>query len=279
MFSEDSLLYSSSLNYYAENFVLHFDEINNSGLGICEEEDNLSPKLSIDIIERSYIKEKIPSIKKDDYNKNSQLCENQINSNSIEKNIIKNKNNEDIKNSKEEKIENEENKNSTSITFSLNLKQNEKNDVSETFMVELSNSKIPSLSYNLEKRKNNIFKTDKNKGKYHILTKEEKIKIYKDLKYMSNSEVSKKYNVSLRNVTRWKKEGIERKKGSGRKYKDPLLEKKLLIWFLKKVNKEKITTKMFRNKAKELSCDSSFKASTGWLVRIQKKYNLEFAKY
>ena len=36
---------------------------------------------------------------------------------------------------------------------------------------------------------------------------------------------------------------------------------------------------MFRDKAKELCSNSTFKASTGWLVRVQKKYNLTFAKY
>ena len=40
-----------------------------------------------------------------------------------------------------------------------------------------------------------------------------------------------------------------------------------------------ITTKEFRLKAKMFCSDSSFKASTGWLMRIKKKFNLVFEKY
>ena len=40
---------------------------------------------------------------------------------------------------------------------------------------------------------------------------------------MTISEVSKKYNVSKRSINRWRSNGTERKKGSGRKFKDPVL--------------------------------------------------------
>ena len=124
--------------------------------------------------------------------------------------------------------------------------------------------------------KNYIFKISKRKSKYNILSKEQKKKILKDLKVYSTKYVSSKYNVSIRNLVRWKKLGIERKKGSGRKYKDPYLENKMLKYYYEN---DKITTKQFREKAKELCSDSSFKASTGWLMRIKRKYNLVFVKY
>ena len=124
--------------------------------------------------------------------------------------------------------------------------------------------------------KNYIFKISKRKSKYNILSKEQKKKILKDLKFYSTKYVSSKYNVSIRNLVRWKKLGIERKKGSGRKYKDPYLENKMLKYYYEN---DKITTKQFREKAKELCSDSSFKASTGWLMRIKRKYNLVFVKY
>ena len=124
--------------------------------------------------------------------------------------------------------------------------------------------------------KNYIFKISKRKSKYNILSKEQKKKILKDLKVYSTKYVSSKYNVSIRNLVRWKKLGIERKKGSGRKFKDPYLENKMLNYYYEN---DKITTKQFREKAKELCSDSSFKASTGWLMRIKKKFNLVFMKY
>ncbi len=45
----------------------------------------------------------------------------------------------------------------------------------------------------------------------------------KEFKYKSNIEIAKKYGIYLRNVTRWRKDGIERKKGNGRKFIDPSL--------------------------------------------------------
>ena len=124
--------------------------------------------------------------------------------------------------------------------------------------------------------KNYIFKISKRKSKYNILSKEQKKKILKDLKVYSTKYVSSKYNVSIRNLVRWKKLGIERKKGSGRKFKDPYLENKMLNYYYEN---DKITTKQFREKAKELCSDTSFKASTGWLMRIKRKFNLVFVKY
>ena len=142
----------------------------------------------------------------------------------------------------------------------------------------LKNSSISStdvISKN-SNDKNYIFKISKRKSKYNILSKEQKKKILKDLKLYSTKYVSSKYNVSIRNLVRWKKLGIERKKGSGRKFKDPYLENKMLNYYYEN---DKITTKQFREKAKELCSDSSFKASTGWLMRIKRKFNLVFVKY
>ena len=142
----------------------------------------------------------------------------------------------------------------------------------------LKNSSISStdvISKN-SNDKNYIFKISKRKSKYNILSKEQKKKILKDLKVYSTKYVSSKYNVSIRNLVRWKKLGIERKKGSGRKFKDPYLENKMLNYYYEN---DKITTKQFREKAKEFCSDSSFKASTGWLMRIKRKYNLVFVKY
>ena len=92
---------------------------------------------------------------------------------------------------------------------------------------------------------------------------------------MKTIEVAKKYGISTRNINRWKKIGIKRKKGSGRKLRDPALEKKLLIWFNTQ-DKMKITSKLFKEKALELSNNINFRASSGWLTNMKKKYHIKF---
>ena len=168
------------------------------------------------------------------------------------------------------------NKENEELTFLFKLKRikNKEKSISQIKHSSISDSTEFSLN---KRKKKKIFKIKKEKIKYNILSKEEKKKILKDLK-KNNSirNISLKYNVSIRNLTRWKKKGIERKKGSGRKFKDPKLEEKMLKYYLE--NKH-ITTKEFREKAKFFSSDSSFKASIGWLMRIKKKYNLVFEKY
>ena len=94
---------------------------------------------------------------------------------------------------------------------------------------------------------------------------------------MRTIEVARKYGISTRNINRWKKLGIKRKRGSGRKFKDPGLEKKILIWYNFQ-DKKKVTAKDFRKKALELSSDISFRASSGWLTSIKKKYHIIFKK-
>ena len=168
------------------------------------------------------------------------------------------------------------NKENEELTFLFKLKRikNKEKSISQIKHSSISDSTEASLN---KRKKKKIFKIKKEKIKYNILSKEEKKKILKDLK-KNNSirNISLKYNVSIRNLTRWKKKGIERKKGSGRKFKDPKLEEKMLKYYLE--NKH-ITTKEFREKAKFFSSDSSFKASIGWLMRIKKKYSLVFEKY
>ena len=51
---------------------------------------------------------------------------------------------------------------------------------------------------------------------FEILNKEEKQQIIDALKVHSPNEVAKLFNVSLRNITRWKTQGTDRRKGSGR---------------------------------------------------------------
>ena len=114
------------------------------------------------------------------------------------------------------------------------------------------------------------------KKQYNILNDKEKEKIIKELKYSDINKVSKKYNIKIRTIKRWQKNGGHRKIGSGRKYKDPSLESKLIEWYN---THDKMTTHTFRNVAKAMSNNPSFMASYGWLTKMKKKYDLKFQKY
>ena len=252
--SENDINYSSLspliplnvLKISSENFIRKNITLNNN------EEENLSGSIfCVETLENSNYYNN---------NKNKNIL-------SIEKNI-----NFEIS-SKKKYIENNEENEDLNFLFKLKKIKNEEKTKSQ-----IKNSTISdSTNFTLKKRKENkIFKIKKTKLKYKILSKEEKKQILKDLKNNSIKNISLKYNVSIRNLTRWKKQGIERKKGSGRKFKDPYLEEKMLKYYYENKN---ITTKEFRLKAKMFCSDSSFKASTGWLMRIKKKFNLVFEKY
>ena len=129
------------------------------------------------------------------------------------------------------------------------------------------------------KRINNRKFNVKSRGlRYNILTEEIKKQLLSDAMNMRTVEVAKKYGISTRNVNRWKKKGIERKKGSGRKFKDPRLERKILEWYFMQ-DKETLTSRQFKAKAIELSDNKTFRASSGWLTNMKRKYNLTFKKY
>ena len=131
---------------------------------------------------------------------------------------------------------------------------------------------------NLKRINNRKFNIKSRGIKYNILTEEMKKKLLIDASTMRTTEVAKKYGISTRNVNRWKKKGIQRKKGSGRKFKDPRLERRILEWY-RMQDKETLTTKEFKEKAIELSDNKTFRASSGWLTNMKRKYNLNFKKY
>ena len=148
-----------------------------------------------------------------------------------------------------------------------------------------TNIEIKIKNTNLVKNKNKRIKKQKKINlrytkrakKYKILTEEIKKKLLVDAKHMRTIDVAKKYGISTRNINRWKKLGIKRKRGSGRKFKDPDLENKILIWYNFQ-DKKNITAKTFKKKALELSNNSSFRASSGWLTLMKRKYHIKFKK-
>ena len=87
------------------------------------------------------------------------------------------------------------------------------------------------------------------------------------------------YSVPLKSLKRWMKVGCERKKGGGRKTKDPIMEKNLYNWYRDKKNRgDIITAKMIKEKAIELTNCSDFIASKGWLDKFKVRFNLEISK-
>lgn len=112
-----------------------------------------------------------------------------------------------------------------------------------------------------------------------ISSKEKKFCIYL-LNYFDINSVSKMCNVPLKSLKRWTIVGYERKKGGGRKTKDPAMENNVIAWIRKQQNKGNyVTTKMIKNIALKFSKDKSFLASKGWLEKLKKKYDLKISKF
>mmetsp|Transcript_5301 Transcript_5301/g.5076 ORF Transcript_5301/g.5076 Transcript_5301/m.5076 type:complete len:575 (-) Transcript_5301:123-1847(-) len=87
------------------------------------------------------------------------------------------------------------------------------------------------------------------------------------------------YRVPTKSLKRWMMVGCERKKGGGRKTKDPQMEKELYQWYLsKKASGAKVTARMIKNMAITISHCDDFIASKGWLDKFKVRYNLEISK-
>ena len=82
--------------------------------------------------------------------------------------------------------------------------------------------------------------------------------------------------VPRKSLRRWSHVGCLRKKGCGRKTKNPLMEAKLVQWYNEIIKKNiNVTAKMIRDKAVEISNDKDFLASKGWLEKFKKKNGIK----
>ena len=115
-------------------------------------------------------------------------------------------------------------------------KENSNLNLNEQNILCSYSSSTKTNSIKEAKRKRNLLKTkikskkayrygSKRPKRYNILDEEIKKKLLQDAQTMKTIDVAKKYGISTRNINRWKKIGIKRKKGSGRKLRDPALEK------------------------------------------------------
>ena len=110
---------------------------------------------------------------------------------------------------------------------------------------------------------------------------------------LSISQASLELNVSRRCLQRWKGEldiitsvaeqasnAVYRRPGQGRKVSDTSLDLQLLDWVEQAwKNGEQVTSATIRQKAKEFSSNSNFKASLGWFVKWQKRHNVDLKEH
>ena len=216
-------------------------------------------------------------IKKDE---NKNICSLDIKRNFSEK-IIKNKNKKinstGVSTKKNKKNENELRSLLENVQRIEKIDTNNYEDILSNSSTKVKTRIISEKKIRNRKVKKKFIRYSKRAKKYNILTEEIKRKLLLDAKHMRTIDVAKKYGISTRNINRWKKIGVKRKRGSGRKFKDPDLEKKIIIWYNFQ-DKKNVTSKIFREKALELSNNKSFRASSGWLTIMKKKYRIKFKK-
>ena len=120
---------------------------------------------------------------------------------------------------------------------------------------------------------------DKYRKHYFMFTSEAKefcLNLMK-INHLPFDVVMKMCKVPRKSLRRWLYVGSQRKKGCGRKTKNPEMEEKLVEW-CNEISKKKgiyITSKMVREKAMKISEDKDFLASKGWLEKFKKKFNIQ----
>ena len=101
-----------------------------------------------------------------------------------------------------------------------------------------------------------------------------------NIKKLSFDIVMKMCKVPRKSLRRWSHVGCNRKKGCGRKTRNPEMENKLVEWYNEVVNQNiNVSAKMIRDKAVEISEDKDFLASKGWLEKFKKKFNIRIVTH
>lgn len=134
-------------------------------------------------------------------------------------------------------------------------------------------------------RLNNLINSEtfqelRKKKKYNMISPETKRKYVEMAKETDAKEVSRNFGIPLKSLKRWLLLGHERKKGGGRKLKDPEMEKKLYEWYKEyhDRNQKIVTAKLIKQKALELTKCKDFIASKGWLEKFRKQHNLDIIR-
>ena len=101
-----------------------------------------------------------------------------------------------------------------------------------------------------------------------------------NIKKLSFDIVMKMCKVPRKSLRRWSHVGCNRKKGCGRKTRNPEMENKLVEWYREEINGgANVSAKMIRDKAVQISEDKDFLASKGWLEKFKKKFNIKIVTH
>ena len=123
---------------------------------------------------------------------------------------------------------------------------------------------------------------DKYRKHYFMFTSEAK-QFCLDLinvRKLSFDIVMKMCKVPRKSLRRWSHVGCNRKKGCGRKTRNPEMENKLVEWYREEIQGgANVSAKMIRDKAVEISGDKDFLASKGWLEKFKKKFGIRIATH
>ena len=167
----------------------------------------------------------------------------------------------------------------------LNFSENKLND--EKYLAQITQQVydiIKSKKINSSKM-NEILQVnddDKYRKHYFMFTSEAK-QFCLDLiniKKLSFDIVMKMCKVPRKSLRRWSHVGCNRKKGCGRKTRNPEMENKLVEWYREEINGgANVSAKMIRDKAVEISGDKDFLASKGWLEKFKKKFGIRIATH
>jgi hypothetical protein len=169
--------------------------------------------------------------------------------------------------------------------FNKNTSFNESYLTNELFLSNIKNQIIEIIKAKkiTSSKMNQILQVnddDKYRKHYFMFTSEAKefcLNLIKK-KNLPFDVVMKMCKVPRKSLRRWLFVGCQRKKGCGRKTKNPEMEEKLVKWYkeITAVKKDLcITAKMIRDKAMKISKDKDFLASKGWLEKFKKKYNIQ----
>ena len=109
----------------------------------------------------------------------------------------------------------------------------------------------------------------KYKQKYPIKFKE---RVISYARINDIDKMARKLKISKKNIERWLKNGIQRKKGAGRKTMNPEMEKEIIKWVIERIKEKKV---MPRRKDILLKAmyykNEKFKASKGWCDKFLKR--------
>lgn len=88
-------------------------------------------------------------------------------------------------------------------------------------------------------------------------------------------EISRKLKIPCKNIKRWSQQGVERKKGGGRKRFSPETENAVSDYLKKQYQKgAEIPYEDVQEIARSMSDDVTFKASRGWVVKFVERQQL-----